>query len=148
MCIVLYLYTQWQILGRDYLLVLLLIEVDISRRVEDALLRKSGNCAWLLRSCCGPFLCVQMVQLKAQLHQCRTKSRTTTQWVDCLIQPIFIMLVFVRGERASCAEKEMMPCSFCLYAFQVHARYGILYIRSTHHIHSTLLECLWQAIMS
>ena len=47
--------------------------------------------------------------IKAQLHQCRTKSRTTTQWVDCLIQPIFIMLLFVRGERASCAAKEMMP---------------------------------------
>ena len=55
-CIVLYLYTQWQILGRDYLLVIMLIEVDISRRVEDALLRKSGNCSWLLRCCCGPFL--------------------------------------------------------------------------------------------
>ena len=113
-----------------------------------SLLRRSGNCAWLLRSCCGPFLWIQMFQLKAQLHQCRAKSRTTTQWVDCLIQPIFIMLLFVRGERESCAAKEMIPYFFCLYAFQIHVRYGILYIRSTHHLHSTLLERLWQENMS
>ena len=39
-----------------------------------------------------------MAQLKAQLQQYRAMSRTAKQWVDCLIQPIFIMLMFVRAE--------------------------------------------------
>ena len=39
-----------------------------------------------------------MAQLKAQLQQYRAISRTAKQWVDCLIQPIFIMLLFVRAE--------------------------------------------------
>ena len=38
-------------------------------------------------------------QLKAQLQQYRAMSRTAKQWVDCLVQQIFIMLLFVRAER-------------------------------------------------
>ena len=57
-------------------------------------------------------------QLKAQLQQYRAMSRTAKQWVDCLIQPIFIMLLFVRAEREGdrplqiLAVEEMMPYLF------------------------------------
>ena len=40
-----------------------------------------------------------MAQLKAKLQQYRATSRTVKQWIDCLTQPIFIMLLFVRAER-------------------------------------------------
>ena len=40
-----------------------------------------------------------MAQLKAKLDQYRAMSMTAKQWVDCLIQPILIILLFVRAER-------------------------------------------------
>ena len=59
-----------------------------------------------------------MAQLKAQLQQYRAMSRTAKQLVDCLIQPIFIMLLLVRAELEGdwplhlLAVEEMMPYFF------------------------------------
>ena len=57
------------------------------------------------------------VQLKAQLQQYRAVSRTAKQWVDCLGQPIFIMLLFLRAEPE-----------------------GQLYLKSMSHLHPALLK--------
>ena len=84
-------------------------------------------------------------QLKAQLQQYRGMSRTAKQWVECLVQPIFIMLLFVREEREGdwplhiLAVEEMMPYLFASAHFN-YARYGLLYIRSMQHLHPALLK--------
>ena len=86
-----------------------------------------------------------MAQLKAQLQQYRAISRTAKQWVDCLIQPIFIMLLFVRAELEGdwplnvLPVEEMMPYFFDSAHFN-SARYGILYLRLMQHLHPVLLE--------
>ena len=132
--------------GRNYLLVILLIEIDIRKRAEYALKEEVySEDQGIAHGCWGVVAAPCEYRWSNRRHNCiNAVQRVEQQHSDCLIQPIFIMLLFVRGERASCAAKEMMPYLFCLYAFQVHARYGILYIISTHLLHSTLLERLWQ----
>ena len=86
-----------------------------------------------------------MAQLKAQLQQYCAISRTAKQWVDCLIQPIFIMLLFVRAEPEGdwplnvLPVEEMMPYFFDSAHFNA-ARYGILYLRLMQHLQPVLLE--------
>ena len=86
-----------------------------------------------------------MAQLKAKLDQYRAMSMTAKQWVDCLIQPILIILLFVRAEREGdwplhlLAVEEMMPYFFASAHFN-YARYGLLYLRSMQHLHPTLLK--------
>ena len=70
-----------------------------------------------------------MVQLKSHLHQYCTKSMTSKMWVDCLIPPMFIVLLFVRAEGEGdwplhlLAVEEMMPYCFASGHFK-YARYG------------------------
>ena len=101
-CIVLYLYIQC-------LLLILLIEIDIRRRAEDALNEKIRELRMVVEELLRPLLLNTDSPIEGTIASMPCKSRTTTQWVDCLIQPIFIMLLFVRGESASCAAKEIMP---------------------------------------
>ena len=67
------------------------------------------------------------------------------QLVDCLIQPIFIMLLFVRAEREGdwnlniLAVEEIMPYFFDSAHFN-SARCDILYLRLMQHLHPVLLK--------
>ncbi|KAK3889055.1 hypothetical protein Pcinc_006931 [Petrolisthes cinctipes] len=62
-------------------------------------------------------------------------SRTTKQWVNNLILPVFLMMIFVRAERESdwalhlWAVKEMIPYFFASGHIN-YARYGLVYFRS------------------
>ena len=72
-------------------------------------------------------------------------SRTAKQWVDSLIQPIFIMLLFVRAELEGdwplnlLSVDGMMPYFFDSVHY-TSARYGILYLRLMQHLHPVLLK--------
>ena len=72
-------------------------------------------------------------------------SRTAKQWVDSLIRPIFIMLLFVRAELEGdwplnlLSVDEMMPYFFDSVHFN-SAQYGILYLRLMQHLHPLLLK--------
>ena len=86
-----------------------------------------------------------MAQLKAKLLQYHAMNRTEKQWIDCLVQPIFIVLLFVRAEREGdwplhrLVMDEMATYFFACAHFDC-VRYGLLYLRSMQHIHPALLR--------
>ena len=47
--------------------------------------------------CNNPLTC--MNDLIVVLEELANKSRTTRLWVDCLIKPVFKMMIYVRAER-------------------------------------------------
>ena len=72
-----------------------------------------------------------MQELKARA----SKSRTVKHWVENLILPVLVMLIFIRAEREGewalhlWAVNEMIPYFFV--AGHIHyARYGLIYLRS------------------
>ena len=76
-----------------------------------------------------------MDDLQEALNQASQKNRTAKLWVSCLIEPILIVMRYVRAERESdwpmhlaCVE-EMIPLFFT--AGHLHyARYALYYVRS------------------
>ena len=60
------------------------------------------------------------------LDKAASASKTSKLWVDCLIKPVFIMMMYVRAEREGdwplhlVAVKQMLP----------YGRYGLYYLRS------------------
>ncbi len=86
-----------------------------------------------------------MDELMQQLKARASRSKTTKHWVENLIIPVFLMLMFVRAEQEGewalhlWAVNEMIPYFFA--AGHVHyARYGLLYLRSMQKLHGEVLE--------
>ncbi len=86
-----------------------------------------------------------MDELMQQLKARASRSKTTKHWVENLIRPVFLMLMFVRAEREGewalhlWAVNEMIPYFFA--AGHVHyARYGLLYLRSMQKLHEEVLK--------
>lgn len=76
-----------------------------------------------------------MEALLMVLNEAACKSRTAKLWVECLIQPVLIMLRYIRAEREgdwllhlNCVEA-MVPYFFAA-GHQNYARYGLYYLRS------------------
>jgi hypothetical protein len=77
--------------------------------------------------------------LMAILERRAVQSRTTKLWLDCLIKPVFIMMLFVRSERkAEWALHLYAVASMIRYFFAAghvnYARYGLYYLRSMEKI--------------
>lgn len=72
------------------------------------------------------------------------QSRTTKLWVDCLIKPVLIMMLFVRAEREAewslhlYAVAAMMPYFFSAGHIN-YARYGLYYLRSMERLPEEVL---------
>ena len=73
------------------------------------------------------------------------QSKTTRVWVDCLIRPVLLMMLFVRAEREGdwplhlWAVQEMMPYFFAA-GHHHYARYGLYYLRSMERLPTEILE--------
>ena len=76
-----------------------------------------------------------MDELLLCLDKAASASKTSKLWVDCLIKPVFIMMMYVRAEREGdwplhlVAVKQMLPYFFAA-AHVNYARYGLYYLRS------------------
>ena len=74
-------------------------------------------------------------EMMSKLEEMSRASRTTKLWVDCLIRPVLIMMLFVRAERESewplhmKALNMMMPYFFAAGHIN-YARYGLYYLSS------------------
>ena len=83
--------------------------------------------------------------LEAYLRETSLKSKTSKHWVDNLIKPIFIILLFVRAEREAerllhlLAVRSMLPYFFAA-GHHNYARYGLYYLRSMHKLPPEKLE--------
>lgn len=89
----------------------------------------------LLRHILEEHLIQHKQELMSILEDLASKSKTTKLWVDMLIKPVFIMMMFIRAEREADwplhleAFRMMLPYFFA--AGHVHyARYGLYYLRS------------------
>lgn len=84
-----------------------------------------------------------MKELNGTLAALSSCSKTTKLWVDCLIRPVFIIMTFIRAERAGdwplhlYAVEKMLPYFFTAGHFN-YARYGVYYLRSMQHLPSDL----------
>lgn len=64
-----------------------------------------------------------------------TKSKTSKLWVDCLLKPVFLMMLYVRAEREGNwplhieVVRKMLPYFFAA-GHQNYARYGLFYLRA------------------
>lgn len=73
------------------------------------------------------------------LEQKAMQSRTTKLWLECLIKPVLIMMLFVRAEREGewalhlHAVSQMMPYFFAARHTN-YARYGLYYLRSMENL--------------
>ena len=104
--------------------------------------------------------------LMEALGDAATQSKTTEMWVENLVKPVFIMMLFVRAEREGDwplhlrAVKEMLPYFFAASHIN-YARYGLYYLRSmeklpkeilTHFLKGEHVMChkpgIWNAIWS
>lgn len=76
-----------------------------------------------------------MDELSSYLDKAASASKTSKLWVDCLLKPVFIMMMYVRAEREGdwplhlVAVKQMLPYFFAA-AHVNYARYGLYYLRS------------------
>ena len=84
--------------------------------------------------------------LITSLETLSEQSKTTKLWVDCLIKPVLLMMVFVRAEREGdwplhlWAVQEMMPYFFAA-GHHNYARYGLYYyLRSMEKLPAEILE--------
>ena len=89
--------------------------------------------------------CNAMAELMQRLVTKSTQSKTARLWVQCLIDPVFIMMAFVRAEREAdwtlhlFAVGKMLPYFFA--SGQVnYARYGLYYLRSMQRLHPNVLK--------
>ena len=72
-------------------------------------------------------------------------NRTTKLWLNNLINPVLIMMQFVRAERKGDSSlhvfcvNEMMPYFFSAGHVN-YARYGLYYLRSMEHLPSHIMQ--------
>ena len=74
-----------------------------------------------------------------------TKSRTAKEWVENLIIPVLIMMIYVRVEREAewslhlWAMQQMIPYFFAAWHVN-YARYGLYYLRSIERLPENVLK--------
>lgn len=89
--------------------------------------------------------CKSHEEMLGALENISLKSVTTRLWVQNLIKPVFIMMVFVRAEREGdwplhlWAVKQMMPYFFASAHFN-YARYGLHYLRTMERLPPEVLQ--------
>ena len=87
--------------------------------------------------------------LETVLEDLARENRTAKDWVDCLIRPVFIMMVYVRAEREAdwslhiLALKFMMPYFFAAGHIN-YACYGLYYLRSMESLPNLVLKHFMQ----
>ena len=73
--------------------------------------------------------------LQNVLDDISSRSRTAHLWIDCVIQAVFIMMLYIRAEREAdwclhlTAVREMLPYFFAAGHVN-YARYGLYYLRT------------------
>jgi len=83
--------------------------------------------------------------LENSLAALSKRSKTAKLWIECLITPVLIMMVFVRAEREGdwplhlWAVREMMPYFFAA-GHHNYARYGLYYLRSMERLPKDILQ--------
>ena len=83
--------------------------------------------------------------LTETLDSLSERSRTAKLWVDCLIKPVLIMIMFVRAEREAdwllhlFAVQQMLPYFFAA-SHNYYARYGLYYLRSMEKLPEEVLK--------
>ncbi|CAH3121622.1 unnamed protein product [Porites lobata] len=86
-----------------------------------------------------------MDELIKHLDYLADKSKTAKLWIDCLIKPVFIMMLYVRAEREGdwplhlAAVRKMLPIFFSSSHVN-YARYGLYYLRSMESLDSEVLS--------
>ena len=79
------------------------------------------------------------------LENMASSSPTSKLWLENLVKPVFIMMVFVRAEREGewplhlWAMQEMLPYFFAA-GHHNYTRYGTYYLRSMEKLHGNVLE--------
>ena len=75
-------------------------------------------------------------ELMQELKAGASKSRTAKHWMENLILPVLLMLIFIR-----LSEKESEMIAYFFAAGHIHyARYGLIYLRSMQKLHGETLE--------
>ena len=79
------------------------------------------------------------------LESISSKSRTAKHWVDNLIKPISLIILFVRAEREGDWPLHLYACTpMCPYFFTARhvnfARYGIYYINKMYRLDGNALQ--------
>ena len=77
-------------------------------------------------------------------HDVSSRSRTAKHWVENLIEPVFLLMTFVRAEREGDWPLHLYACSQMLpYFFAAghsnYARYGSYYLRKMYGLHEEVL---------
>ena len=86
-----------------------------------------------------------MRELMEALERRAAKSRTTRLWLDMLIKPVFLMMLFCRAEKEDewplhlLSVKDMLPYFFAA-RHQNYSRYGLYYLRLAETLSDKLLE--------
>jgi len=84
-------------------------------------------------------------ELIVSLDSKAERSKTAMLWVECLIKPVFLMMLYVRAEREADwplhlhAVKEMLPYFFAA-GHQNYARYGTYYLHSMERLPTDVLQ--------
>ena len=75
-----------------------------------------------------------MVELLTRLDHAASASNTSKLWVDCFINPVFIMMLYVRAEREGDWPLHLVAVMMLLFFFASshvnYTRYGLYYLRS------------------
>ena len=88
---------------------------------------------------------ISMDELMEDLETKATSSPTSKLWLENLVKPVFIMMVFVRAEREGewplhlWALQQMLPYFFAAGHHQ-YARYGTYYLYSMEKLHGDVFE--------
>ncbi|KAG0723221.1 hypothetical protein GWK47_043072 [Chionoecetes opilio] len=83
--------------------------------------------------------------LMSILEELARRSKTTKLWVDILIKPVFIMMMFIRAEREGDWPLHLEALTLMMPYFyatgHVHyARYGLFYLRSMEALPTKVLD--------
>ena len=84
-------------------------------------------------------------ELMKELDKRSSKSKTTQLWVDMLIKPTFLMVLYVRAEREAdwalhlLAVQQILPYFFAANHIN-YARYGAYYFRTMHRLPPDILS--------
>ena len=79
------------------------------------------------------------------LHTCSSKSLPSKHWIDNLIRPVILIMMFVRVECGGDFSLHLHTCyKMMLYFFAAgyvnYARYGLCYLRTMHRLPGVTLE--------
>ena len=86
-----------------------------------------------------------MHDLMSFLEDISSRSKTAKLWIDCLVKPVFVMMMYIRGEREGewtlhlQAVKLMLPYFFAAGHVN-YARYGLYYLRTMESLPSPVLD--------